>query len=218
MVDLWKVWYDQLDKHACLSLRMTTNLQGLALGVWYKLGIWHACMYILLQCCDGFGLSGEGCGHRDDGGSLGWRLEEEADHKGRMWAFILISLNSFHGEQTVATRSYNDGIVRSKIRNNEKQEIFWNTLESLCETNPELASHRMRYICVALQRKSSDEGELSTAGWKSKADAKAENDNNCDLVYLTISTFYISSSDIDISNMTMWFGVFDNVNFLYFIS
>jgi len=66
--------------------------------------------------------------------------------------------------QTVATRSYNDGIVRSKIRNNEKQEIFWNTLESLCENNPELASHRMRYICVALQRKSSDEGELSTAG------------------------------------------------------
>jgi len=102
--------------------------------------------------------------------------------------------------QTVATRSYNDGIVRSKIRNNEKQEIFWNTLESLCENNPELASHRMRYICVALQRKSSDEGELSTAGWWSKADAKAENDNVCDLVYLTISTFNISSSNIDTNN------------------
>ena len=52
---------------------------------------------------------------------------------------------------------------------------------------------------LMLQRKSSDEGELSTAGWKSKADAKAENDNNCDLVYLTISTFYISSSSIDMN-------------------
>ena len=57
-------------------------------------------MYILRRCRDGFGLSGEGCGHSHDGGSLGWRLEERADHKGRMWAFILISLNSFHGEHS----------------------------------------------------------------------------------------------------------------------
>jgi len=80
--------------------------------------------------------------------------------------------------QTKATRSYNDGIVRSKIKSKEKRDKLWNVLgerhhkktqkhkidksknlsESLCEKSPELASHRMKYICVALQRNHDGEG------------------------------------------------------------
>ena len=73
---------------------------------------------------------------------------------------------------------------------------------------------------LMLQRKSSDEGELSTAGWKSKADAKAENDNNCDLVYLTISTFlyfikrywYINIWQCDLVYLTMSTFYISSVN------
>merc|ERR1711971_406342 len=60
--------------------------------------------------------------------------------------------------QTKATRSYNDGIVRSKIKSKEKRDRLWNVLEGLCEKSPELASHRMKYICVALQRNHDGEG------------------------------------------------------------
>jgi len=54
--------------------------------------------------------------------------------------------------QTQATRSYNDCIVRSKIKTKAKQDRLWSVLESICKEDPELASHRMKYICVALQR------------------------------------------------------------------
>ena len=62
-------------------------------------------------------------------------------------------------------------VFRSKIKSKEKRDKLWNVLgerrhkktqkhkidksknlsESLCEKSPELASHRMKYICVALQ-------------------------------------------------------------------
>ena len=53
-----------------INLRMKTILQGMALGMWSVLG-YAPYMYILRRCRDGFGLSGEGCGHGDDGGPLG---------------------------------------------------------------------------------------------------------------------------------------------------
>ena len=53
-----------------INLRMKTILQGMALGMWSVLG-YAPYMYIPRRCRDGFGLSGEGCGHSDDGGSLG---------------------------------------------------------------------------------------------------------------------------------------------------
>jgi len=62
-------------------------------------------------------------------------------------------------------------VFRSKIKSKEKRDRLWNVLgegatkklkstnltkvktfsEGLCEKSPELASHRMKYICVALQ-------------------------------------------------------------------
>jgi len=55
--------------------------------------------------------------------------------------------------QKDATRSYNDSLVRAKIRSKEKREKLWNVLEKLCEEDPVRASHRLNFICVVLQRK-----------------------------------------------------------------
>ena len=94
-------------------------------------------------------------------------------------------------------------VFRSKIKSKEKRDKLWNVLgekchkktqkhkidksknlsESLCEKSPELASHRMKYICVALQVP-----KLKGASSQSPIDLRNRTDN---IFRCIINTFFI---------------------------